>query len=333
MRKLSLLVCVLLLLSVIGGSVVAQDGGDREEGFFIFVSDEPLMERGASGEWDDQYNLPAGAIVHEDKFYLFRLGLPGWPAAGSIGLLVSDDGLTWEELSEEPLITTEDVEFANTSIFGTSILQEEDGTWTLFFYTRDSGGWPLSSNGQIGRATADELAGPWTVYPEPILSRGEEGTWDDQQVTSPNVFITEDGYVMFYGGANSYSDFQIGRATSEDGFEWEKDSEPIITITEDWELGASQPSVQLTPDGYVMIYKGGASSGGLGLAFSEDGIEWEKYEDAPVLIGVRTSIRSSFDNATLLYHDETYYLYMEFSVSGGTNTYVAYHEGLIRDAE
>lgn len=329
--KKYLFIVVILLASLTVGGVKAQDGGDTEVDFFTFASDTPIVERGERGEWDDQYNLPAGAVFYEGTFYLFRTALPSWPAAAHIGLLTSDDGLHWEKSDVEPLISTEDVEFAGTSIFGTSVLQEADGTWTYYFYTRDSGGWPLSSSGQIGRATADELTGPWTVHPEPVLSPGSEESWDERQVLSPNVFITDDGYVMFYGGVNDLSEFKVGRATSEDGIVWVKDEGPILDFDGDWEQAVNQPSVQHTPDGFVMIYKGDNSYGGLGLAISEDGIEWEKYAAKPVLVGEESILETTFDNASLLYHEDTYYLFIEFTSGNGTDLYMASHAGLLRE--
>lgn len=65
---------------------------------------------------------------------------------------------------------------------------------------------------------------------------------------------------------------------------WEGSAEPVLVrgSASEWdELRLAYPDVHQTKDGYVMYYGGFNNRGGIaiGMATSEDGITWEKYDD------------------------------------------------------
>ena len=57
-------------------------------------------------------------------------------------------------------------------------------------------------NKTIWLATADELAGPWTVYPEPVIRLGAETDFDGYNCDSPTAYWFEDQQkvLIFYKG-------------------------------------------------------------------------------------------------------------------------------------
>jgi predicted GH43/DUF377 family glycosyl hydrolase len=79
-------------------------------------------------------------------------------------------------------------------------------------------------------------------------------------------------------------------ATSEDGVAWEKQPEPI-TIERgsagDWDGGeVIQPLVRQRDAGFEMFFMGlnrSFSGASVGYATSEDGLEWTKFEENPVV--------------------------------------------------
>lgn len=147
----------------------------------------------------------------------------------------------------------------------------------------------------IGRATADSPEGPWQREPEPILSDGPPGSWDDELILADQIVATEDGFLMYYSGRRrSGVPAMIGLATSDDGLSWEKyrdasgseggelyaESDPILLNGTGWDFGATwTPNVFQTDEGWIMFYN---AFGSLGLAFSDDGIIWTRSEDNPI---------------------------------------------------
>lgn len=108
----------------------------------------------------------------------------------------------------------------------------------------------------------------------------------------------------------------IGLATSADGLTWEKfndptndatdslfaESDPILLSGPGWDASATwTPNVLRDENGWMMIYNGG---GNLGVAFSEDGLLWSKYEDNPIY-----NNKSLFHPFVILNDDGTYWIY------------------------
>jgi predicted GH43/DUF377 family glycosyl hydrolase len=317
----------------------------QEETLFTLADEEPAVVNSESvQEWDGVYTDPGAVFYHDGQFHMFRNGFNGWPASVQIGYLTSEDGITWEEVTEDPVLTTDEVPYAGVAALASSALVEDDGTWALYFYTWESrsGG---NSRAAIGRATASDPLGPWTPDPEPILLPGSEGEWDEQHVSTPRVIRTEDDYVMYYSGYDSQgmSSSMIGMATSEDGITWTKyddpdttevpfaESDPVL-VSEEQNTFVHQPNVQITPDGWVMVYRTATGRGGgmrLYYARSDDGIHWEPATEEPVWIPGAIRNSRGFWFTALVYHDQTYYLYVESQRRNYTSIWVATYEGTL----
>lgn len=141
---------------------------------------------------------------------------------------------------------------------------------------------------------------------EPAISPGAGGTWDNKWVKDPCLVIPAAGGPLYcyYRGQNSSNVAKIGLAISYDGGNtWTKSaSNPILTPSASWEGGASGylsfPAVlyDLTETNsayrWKMWYAGGTSpsdgSGGIGYAYSSDGLTWTKYASNPVLVPTGT---------------------------------------------
>jgi predicted GH43/DUF377 family glycosyl hydrolase len=325
-RLFWLLACLLLSLSAAAA---------QESPLFEVAGDEPAVPRGERPiDWDSPYTDPGAVLYHEGQFHMLRNGFKGWPASVQVGYLTSEDGMTWTEVTPDPVLHTDDVPFAEIAALASSALVEDDGMWVLYFYT-----WNTRSGGgggsEIGRATAADPLGPWTVDPEPILTRGEAGAWDSATVNAPSVVKTEDGaYFMYYAGGDETQGGGIGLATSEDGVTWTKHGDPVLTATEDWE-GAfiHQPRVVQTPEGWVMLYRSQGTGRGqmrLGLATSEDGITWTKSNHGAIWQADNVPGGVAFWMTALAYHDNAYYLYVETTPASRrneTNIWAAVHEG------
>ncbi|GBD97943.1 MAG TPA: hypothetical protein ENG83_12035 [Nitrospirae bacterium] len=85
-----------------------------------------------------------------------------------------------------------------------------------------------------GLATADSIDGVWRkVLPDPILSPGEKGDWDEMHALITNIIKTTDAYCAFYEGEDCHKKYRIGIAYSYDLEKWTKwEGNPIIDVGE-----------------------------------------------------------------------------------------------------
>jgi len=294
--------------------------------------------------WESAFIDPGAVIFHDGQFHMFYNGISGWPAHVMVGYATSPDGENWTRMTDEPVFTGEGIDYTGVSVFVTSVVVADDGTWMLYFYTIDTGN--FSGPGKIGRATATSPFGPFVADPAPVLLPGPEGSWDDHAVLHPTVIKTETGYSMYYDGNRGDSaeqhDRQIGLALSEDGATWTKYDVPTTTATI---VAESDPilkpggfgtwdndrvmdaNVMQTPDGLVMIYESSHFLPDrqrwdyrLGVALSDDGINWTRPEDNQFLSTFMDTGWSNIYLVTAVYHENRTYLYFDVQASSTSPT-------------
>ena len=124
------------------------------------------------------------------------------------------------------------------------------------------------------------------MLPDPVLVKGEPGTWDDYGLFNSSVHYDGAIYHMFYSGIGG-GKVQIGHATSTDGKIWVKDDEhnPVIahgengTFYDEWicanGLVVYNDTIRIFFDGY----DGTTTSPELsyfrvGYAWSTDYVNW-----------------------------------------------------------
>lgn len=126
----------------------------------------------------------------------------------------------------------------------------------------------------------------WTrPYPNPVLSPGAPGSWDDLAV-HPGAVIYEDGhYYMFYcGWSDPYGQWDVGFAESIDGINWTKNPEPVLLGTNGMEYQIGPSSViKIESTYYMYYYMRDLPYLRIGLATSTDRINWTRYSGNPIL--------------------------------------------------
>ena len=325
-----------------------------DRSLFHFYEGNPVLQQSNNPKWDNQFIDPGAMVYHDGLFHMFYNGINGFPAPVGVGYATSSDGYHWTRQTNEPVLSAEalsDTNLSGSNLFATSALVEPDGTWTLYFYTLR--GSTFMGPGEIGRATAPDPTGPWTIDSDPVLNPGPSGDWDEIQVSAPNVLKTESGYLMYYDALGKGGNSMIGMATSSDGVHWQKhndsstadapfaESDPVLMPGEDgWDSKrVMDPNVVQTSDGLEMIYlatsgarKFGPGEFSFGAATSPDGIQWIRSERSPILSNKDHPQWTQAYLATLLYVDETYFLYFDFvtPARGGTNVYLATYKGSLK---
>lgn len=128
----------------------------------------------------------------------------------------------------------------------------------------------------------------WTKHPSnPVIDVGGAGSWDENRVIFPSVIKDGSTYMMWYRGVDAGFTKRIGLATSGDGVIWTKDqANPGLEPGGPGSWDESINSARVIKDSpiYKMWYA--ASDGSamrIGYATSDDGKNWSKHPDNPVL--------------------------------------------------
>jgi hypothetical protein len=155
-------------------------------------------------------------------------------------------------------------------------------------FTGDVSGGGVLSPRTASITVGDQICSLTKYSGNPVLSVGPDGDWDDEAVREPTVLKEGDTYKMWYFGFDG-SISQIGLATSPDGLTWTKsDRNPVLSPDQSWEgTRVFAPSVISDTDSglYLMWYAGADSNwiDSIGFAWSDDGVDWQKHPDNPVL--------------------------------------------------
>lgn len=155
------------------------------------------------------------------------------------------------------------------------------------FYTASN----ISGKAALGLATSKDGIHFEKYAGNPILA--PDGIGYDAQLVADAILLQSDtGWVMYFGAGElvRYGPGQsIGRATAADiTGPWIKDEKPLLMTGSmgEWDAGFIFPSsiVEINDGSYRIYYTGGGDFQGelityTGLATSEDGINWKKYND------------------------------------------------------
>jgi predicted GH43/DUF377 family glycosyl hydrolase len=118
----------------------------------------------------------------------------------------------------------------------------------------------------------------------------------------------------------------IAMATSPDGSQWTKADEPVLGAESSWEDGSvDRPRVAATDAGLAMVYAGRDLTN-RGIAFSDDGISWQRDGDLPVITQDDFPVDGRSWDATLLNVDGTLHYILEIgsgTAARGTELYLA----------
>ena len=245
-------------------------------------ANNPVLSGGASGTWNRHAMMPC-VLFNADSarfemWYAGSYGSPNWRPY-QIGFAVSDDGINWNRL-DTPVLTATPGTWDESTVEWPRVIRE-NGLYKMW-YT----GWSEDSLG-IGYATSTNGVN-WIkdTLNNPVLSGPSD--WATGGCWYCSVFPVAEGYEMWYTGSDyEYSEANIGRATSIDGINWQKDTlnNPVLTAGDAgrWDSeNAYVPSVNYIEGKYYMWYNSKKTNPRIrqvGFAHSIDGINWTKYNN------------------------------------------------------
>lgn len=257
---------------------------DRSDLFNVrHVSDQPILDLGSLGEFDEFGTYPVSVIRDGDQV---RAYYAGWtrcesvPFNVAIGCAVStDEGQTFSKLGSGPILSyTPDEPF----VLSGPKVRRFNGQWQLFYIAGNK--WKMVEGRaepvyKIRMATSEDGIRWSKLNKDLIASRIEE----DEAQASPDVFFAHGKYHMFFcyrysshyrGKKNGY---RIGYASSPDLVNWVRDdSKAGIDVSEQgWDSEMiSYPHVFELDGRIYMAYLGDqVGRFGFGLAVLEGRLE------------------------------------------------------------
>jgi len=202
-----------------------------------------------------------------------------WPIPGS-------GQSSWEAFAGEPVLTPGSSMWDVLAV-GQPSCFEDEGVFRVF-YT----GAGADARGRIVSAVSVDGI-EWTDAGRPVLDIGEPGAWDGYTIDTPEVVRVQGTFFLYYYGSDSAEaeGACLGLATSTDGIAWQKyGANPVLcpgppgSWDERWL--ESPAVVQDERSGAWMMYYAALDAGWrarIGLATSQDGTNWNKHPDNPVL--------------------------------------------------
>ena len=281
----------------------------------------PVLTGGGNNTWDKHvfmgHTLFNADANRYEMFYCASYGPEsGWRPYRT-GLAYSTDKINWTKYSGNPILTPDSGTWDEGTTEGASVIRE-NGQYKMWY----TGG-PENAL-KIGYATSPDGMN-WTKHPgNPVIIPGSD-PWESGGVAYPMVLAVAGGYIMWYTGFSSNDVGKIGRATSTDGINWQKDTvhNPVVSPEPDI-MGIYSGSVVKSGNKHYMYYTGyTGSSRHARLAISSDeGITWERYSSNPILTtGSSASWDSDYIEAgsVLFLEDSVFYMwYAGSSSSSGT---------------
>jgi len=183
--------------------------------------------------------------------------------------------------------------FTSKAIYNPTVIKEGRRFYMLFRGEEGDG-----LTGKIGLAKSDDGI-HFYCHPSPVIVPSEE--FDRSGCEDPRVVKFNDTYFLTYvGNSQGYNLSNICLATSRDLINWKKHGPILKAGVKGWESGQIKAGAILPEkiDGrYIMYFMGEERpwEGSIGIAFSEDLLNWYEPEDDPIL----TPRRGHFDSLGL----------------------------------
>jgi len=238
---------------------------------------------GAIGTWYEHVMIPYVLYNNDSSRYemWFTASTDGFRPY-RIGFATSDNGINWNAHSS-PVLEPETGKWDESTVEIPMVLIE-NGQYKMW-YT----GWsPSDDKGKIGYATSQNgINWQKDTTNNPIMVAGNTA-WEAGGNHYPSILSVQGEYKMWYTGYNTtYTSGMIGRATSQDGINWQRDTtnNPVLRIGSPGEWDDAKVDVGhvlLINSTFHMWYDGRPTSGfpqQIGYASSSDGITWNKYSD------------------------------------------------------
>jgi hypothetical protein len=232
---------------------------------------DPVLHPGNPGSWDESISVVNTILFHQNIYKMWYEGDNGF------GYATSPDGIDWikDTLHNPVLEPGPPGSWDETQINNASVLIK-DNIYHLWYSGID-----IFNDNRIGYATSPDGIN-WTKDSlNPVLDKGNPGSWDDEEAMHPYVLFEDNTFKMWYNGHDGVTQ-RILYATSPDGRLWTRFTQhPMLEpgLPGQWDDNELGPlCVVHFENAYHMWYTGWnfADYIQIGYATSPNGIDWAK---------------------------------------------------------
>ncbi|MBM3145502.1 MAG: hypothetical protein FJ010_11130 [Chloroflexi bacterium] len=239
----------------------------------INISEEPTIDLGPLGAFDDSGVMPSTLVAVGDKKYLYYTG---WskavtvPFSFHIGLAISEDGgRTYQRYSLAPVLGRN---HHDPYITGAPYVLIEYGLFKMWYVSATQ--WVLDEPGGKPRhyytvKYAESQDGiQWSTSSHLCLDYQD----DEYAIARPVVFKSGDLYTMWFtyrGGSDTY---RVGTASSNDGIHWQRGEKLALEVSAqgwDSEMICYAHPLRYKGSVYALYNGNGYGATGIGLALRE----------------------------------------------------------------
>jgi hypothetical protein len=241
-----------------------------------YIHNEPILQAGNIGAFDDCGVMPSWIVNHDNKKYLYYIG---WnvhktiPYHNAIGLAISDDGIHFKRYSQGPII---DRTYSEPLFSGTSCVLKENEIWKMWYLSCTE--WRVINNIPEARyhiKYAESKNGiDWERNGTVAIEYKNEA---EAAIANASVIKENSGYKMWFCyrnfgeyRKNKQDSYKIGYGESQDGKKWIRKDElaGIETSEAGWDSEMiAYPHVTDINGQRMMFYNGnGFGKTGIGYA-------------------------------------------------------------------
>ncbi len=200
----------------------------------------PVVDIGATGEFDDAGVLEPAAVVFKGQIHLYYSAIGKGP--NSIGLAVGTTPEQFTKLGKVLEGRAPDILVVNDTLF-------------MVYQKRDATGYQV----YLAFSTDGRTFAP--VTPLPVFA-GQKGDWDAKSITTPRVWESNGTYYMLYGGSTDFFNEPefFGLARSKNLRDWEAHpGNPVFGAGLHGTVDGGaiwSPAIYETGSWIVMLYEG-----------------------------------------------------------------------------
>jgi len=189
-----------------------------------------VMKEDSTSGWEEVVNRST-TLFRNGKYHMWYTGQSDNKTRSCIGYAVSDDGLRYDRVKKEPVLSAE-MSYEGFFVMNPCVLWDDDKEIYRMWYSigYQGGGEP----NMICYAESKDGINWDRNNDNPIFTPGVGDVWDKDRVSGCEVQKLKDGrYIMFYIGFWDENTARIGAAISDDGItNWKRlKSNPLVEPT------------------------------------------------------------------------------------------------------
>ena len=187
----------------------------------------------------------------------------------------------WFDNATNPILRRQNTKYDTRGV-GYPIVLSDGAEYKMWYANIQSAADTNGAVTSIGLATSKD-GNTWTHYSQEPVLKPTPGAWDGAAI-GPGTVLKDEGIykLYYYGYGQSSVRYQVGLATSQDGVHWTKHGDPVLAGASGWEYSIGVMGVVKVSGLYYMYYHAGPPQA-IGVATSQDGVNWTRYAGNPII--------------------------------------------------